>query len=53
MYLLAALQFIRQSFLLDFDHFEIFFTDSAFRAHPIIWYIIPAGTGGNAVLRQA
>ena len=38
--------------LLDFDHFEIFFTDSAFRARPIIGYVVPASAGRNAVIRQ-
>ena len=38
--------------LLDFDHFEIFFTDSAFWARPIIGYVVPASAGRNAVIRQ-
>ncbi|MFT7472242.1 MAG: hypothetical protein ACI8XU_002139 [Kiritimatiellia bacterium] len=37
--------------LLDFDHFEVFFTDSAFWARPIIGYVVPASAGRNAVVR--
>ncbi|MFT4816684.1 MAG: hypothetical protein ACI80L_002470 [Pseudohongiellaceae bacterium] len=38
--------------LLDFDHFEIFFTDAAFWARPIIGYVVPASACRNAVVRQ-
>jgi len=38
--------------LLDFDHFEIFFTDSAFWTRPIIGYVVPASAGRNAVIRE-
>lgn len=38
--------------LLDFDHFEVFFTNSAFWAHPIIGYVVPASTRRDTVVRQ-
>ena len=51
--LLSHIVLLHILLLLDFDHFEIFFTDSAFRASPIIGYVVPASAGRNAVVRQA
>ena len=39
--------------LANLDHLEIFFSDTAFWAHKISWYVVPDRSSGNSILFTA